>query len=352
MELMSMSVTFDYCSKRLLSLGEVEAALSNAKRHYEYSEKSSGERYVFATLNPATIAFLGDVGNYAAFKSLSVEGWLSLAQPPFAAFERILNDSRNDLARFASVSVNVGYEEKESKQTKRNYDSMGITLQKDRLLFSHSPHGSRVVRDYAYRRTFLARLIEIAALPLIIEDKGPQYRLAHAQAGYLWISGYSPPDLSPSIFKCELPGDSVTTALARLQRALVDLASSKRFEHSWSAYLLEEHELSAGAHSCAEQMYGILVSKGFPAESYTVGLHLTITHVEVVEHLRALCGPKDEILVPLCGFQLPHEDEHYFNLELKTTHRGHRLLVEASVPININELGTRLGVEFVERRRG
>ncbi len=347
-----MSVTFDFCSERLLSLDEIQVALSNAKRHYEYSDKASGERHVFVTLNPATIASSGDVGSYAAFKSLSVQGWLSLAQTPFSAFERILNDSRNDLARFASVFVDIGYEEKESKQTKRDYDRMGIALQKDELLFSYLPHGSRVVKDYAYRRTFLARLIEIAALPLIIEDKGPQYRLVHAQGGYLWISGYSPPDLSPSIFKCELPGDSITTALARLQRALAALASSKRFEHSWSAYLLEEHELSTGAHSCAEQMYGILMNKGFPAESYTVGLHLTITHVEAVEHLRALCGPKDEILVPLCGFQLPHEDEHYFNLELKTTHRGHRLLVEASVPIDVNELSTRLGVELVERGHG
>jgi hypothetical protein len=344
-----MSVTFDFCSEQLLSLDEVEAALSNAKRHYEYSEKSPGERHVFATLNVAAIARLGDVGDYAAFKSLSVQGWLSLAQPPFSVFERILNDSGRDLARFASVFVDIGYEEKESKQTKRNCDRMGVNLQKDRLLFSYLPHGSRVATDCAYRRTFFTRLIEIASLPLIVEDRGSHYRLVHAQGGYLWISGYSPPDLSPSIFKCELPGDSVKAALARLQRALADLASNKRFEYSWSAYLLEEHELSTHAHSCAEQMYTILVTKDFPAENYTLGLHLVIQRIEVVEHLRALCGPKDTMLVPLGGFGLPGEDEHYLNIEVETTARGHRLHVEASVPINVTELSANLGVELQEQ---
>jgi len=138
----------------------------------------------------------------------------------------------------------------------------------------------------------------------------------------------------------------------RMQRVLASLASSNRFEHSWSVSFSAEVGTAASESLLAEQTYRSLLNKGFPAESYFLSFDLRIREIEAVEFLKAFCGPKDEILVPLGGCPLPGEDEHYFNLELETTHRGHRLLVEASIPIDVKEMSTNLGVELIERGHG
>ncbi len=347
-----MTITFDYCSTQFLSIDEIHVALHHAREHYPVVREPPTEQQVFATLEPARLPAFMDLTVHARLEAFWIKGRLSHAGSPFPSFEHILNESSGDLAPVASVVAKVGYEDKASKQTKRNYDSIGIALHEGKILFVYSPHGSRVGNDHVYRRSFLPELIEIAALPLVMDDSGDYYRLTHQSGGYLWVSGCFPPDLSPTVFHCELSGDTVTMALARMQRALDAIASSKRFENSWSVSLSTEDQRRASDETLAGRTYRVLEAKCFPAESYFLSLDLKIREIEAVESLKSFCGAKDEILVPLCGFLLSHEDDHYFNLELGTTARGHRLLVEASVPVNVNKLGSRLGVELVERGHG
>ncbi len=340
---------FDYCSTRFLSIGEIHMALCHAREHYRSSRELPLERLVFVTLEPTKLPALVDLTDRANLWAFWIKGRLPRAGSPFPVFEHILNESSRDLAQAASVSVKIGYEEKESKQTKRNCDFIGVALHEGKILFVYSPHGSKVANDHVYRRSFLPKLIEIAALPLVIDDNGDYYRLAHQSGGYLWVSGCFPPDLSPTAFHCELPGDSVGMALARMQRALDAIASSKRFESSWSVSLAAEHQRRTSDKTLAERMYHLVEAKGFLAESYFLSLDLKIKGIEAVESLKLLCGPKDSMLVPLGGWGFPDEDEHFLNMEVETTARGHRLHVEASMLLNVKTLSANLGVELREQ---
>ena len=347
-----MPVTCDYRSTSVVSLDDLRRIRTNADDHYIFRPEIDLKEGIHAFFNPKSLPSLAQLGHGGKIVDLTVKGLLSLKEDPFPSFEQVLGVATTHFLGIAATWVDVGFEEKESRQTRRAYDSFCIRCQEGKFSFLYGANGSKSHTDRGYRKQFMGRLIEVAQLPLILEDCNDHYRLRHQFGGDLWISHITFPDLSPSTFRCELPEASAAGSLDRLRRSLDAFASPKRFEYAWTVVPLHQLEEPLQFNERIVGMYQIVLNCRLPATSYSLDLTYTIEGCDAIEPLKALCGPKDKVFVPLCSYWISNTKKEHLNLEVEICARGYRLLVEASVPIDMNELSAHLGVEVVERRHG
>ena len=273
---------------------------------------------------------------------LTAKGSLPTKIEPWPVFEQVCEQG-HEITEIGYITILCGFEEKNSKQTKRAYDSVSLKVSQGRKFFNYYSNGSRVLKDREYRKTFMAQVLEKVHLPIDYEEKDGHFRLNHASSGELRLWRASFGGLDPAGFFCELPEVSLGDAVRLVQVFLDEFATKKRFLHEWSAG--REHGGKATKEpDLAKRIYSLVVAADLPAETYEVDVEFNLQEPSGVESLRRFCGPDDEIFTRLCSFDLP--DDNYAEIIVVTTTRGHLPELTLRLPEGLVGVEDKLGLKF------
>ncbi len=326
-----MPVTFQYSSSKALSVDQLQDVSCWSRKCYLYEEPE--ERISLINLQPVKLPVLTSLLSAAEVSPIRIVGQLSTRKDPFQTFEYTLCRWMSLRKQFSSFTVKIGFAEKESQQSKRSHNRIDVNLIEGGLYLGFSDGGFRSLD----KRAVYSKLIEASCLPVRIENKGKHFRLVHTLGGNLSVNGCIPPDLCPGFFRCELTEDTVPLALLRMRHVLDAISRPKRLSHSWSTTLDSK---------VIEHAYRVLQEDDFLAERYTLDFKIIFKNLNAVDHVRTLFSPKDTMLWHLGTLGIPSDDRWYVNLDVETTSQGHRLKAEASEPVNIQDLSSRLGIQI------
>jgi hypothetical protein len=271
-----------------------------------------------------------------------IKGLLSLDVPPFPAFLDILARGKQPIGAQQCLAVSVGFEESASQQTEDAYDTISASVRKSRVLFDYVANGSRVMRDVEYAREFLQRVITTLDLPISMRTEGDHYFLAHTSGGQLNVSetrGIK--GESPAQFRCEMQGVEPEDLVNRMKIFLERFATGKRFDSSWTAWPATNFIMKRLPEMA--DLYRAVREIGFPAQRYFLDASFFLDDFRGIDALRSLCGP-GSIRTPLGGAEL--NAGNWLNFEIVTSADGHRIEIEARLPIEAAELADQLGMKL------
>lgn len=335
-----MAITFRFRDERNLELAEVRDVLVRGAsltgfRGFD-SEAVHDWFFERKTLEPF------EAPRGARIGSVVVEGQLQ-GKRPYEEFREVFRRGMGTVGAFGTLGVRVGFEERDSRQSKRTADTAGVWVIRGVPHFSYTPNGSRVAKDPGHRRDFMRRLAEASLVPLAFRDEGASFRLEHATGGELWTSGGGLGGVNPSQLRIAMPERCAIELVDILAQFLDSFGSGKRFDYAWRAQPTfdgrPQHEMEEGPRILAQ-----VVQAGFPAASYSIHVVFRLAEIEGIEILRALCGPKDEVLLTFCSFEWPRGNQ--VNLDVVTSAAGHRIEAECRLPVDAAEIGEPLGLQL------
>jgi len=256
---------------------------------------------------------------------MTIRGQLPVKDRCADVFGGILQRGKS-IGHIGNLDVECGFEELESKQTRRGYDAMGISILGGRHFFDYGANGpSRVSLDVTYGRAFIERLVAALQLPLRIVDVPEGFALEHSLGRYLWISqSRGPKHENPSGFRCAIAESTRESLLHRMDDFL-EVCASRQLVRSWRAT-----PLVAGVHLAPEEnasstvVYDTTVAARLPAMNYDLDLEYAIDRIEGVEAIRKLCGKRQQVLSTLCSFRVQRDEA---SLQALTSAGGHQLRI-------------------------
>jgi hypothetical protein len=272
---------------------------------------------------------------------LSIEGLLSLSRAPYEDFKGVLK-KHTAIGMIGCLKIEVGFQERNSKQSKRAYDVLSLEAVRGKMFFTYSANGSLVIKDMSYRKNFMRRLIDKAQLPLEIEEQGEHFYLSRTSPGQLSFLRYSGSNYgSPSGFTCEVPAQMYDISVDILRACVDDFGAPKHFKYSWNVSSSNAQKNNVGE---GKQIYDMVLNSNFPAEKYFIRAAIKVNSLLGLDTLKLLCGETDECSTPIASFSL--NNDNFANLIARTTAKGHLLQLESRFPIEIQEIEKQLGVEF------
>ncbi|MHB0939887.1 MAG: hypothetical protein ACYC6A_26120 [Armatimonadota bacterium] len=329
-----------YRSQFFYRHAEIEQICERARQAYSKYRVFQSQTCQHAYLHPGEgLPELGAVKGIR-FGSINAMGLLSLKKEPFSDFRQILTQGAS-IARMGRLILHVGFEEKNSKQTKRGYDVISILIERGKQSWGYSANGSLVSNDPHYCAGFFRRLVEIIQLPLSIREDEQGVHITHTIPGCEYRGGQQP--IYPSGFFCDLPDDSVDQLVSRMEIALQEFASTKRFVYQWDVLPDLTGRLFQPIPESLE-LYHMVAAAGFPAERHEVHVDFFMDTIEGVDALQPLCGAKDVIFSHICSFNI--DKDRWANLEVETTMQGHRIRLETRLPVDTREIKATLGAAF------
>lgn len=341
-----MAAEFDYVAQGTFSLSELRAMLSLAQTNLHATSRMGTSVRVSIYLEPTWPLPLISFPSIIRLEDISITGFLSVKSPPYDTFKAILADGANHVGKKACLEVAVGFEEKNSQQSKKGYDKLAVELRQGCLFVSYEANGSLVMKDKAYARTFMEQLIACMGLPLVVTNAGDDYRFRHTEGGELRLSRCRGGEgISPSGFRCEVRTNDYHAWVDLLNKAVSANSTAKRFMHSWAVYPFVGQTCQPSSE-VSLQLYELVAKSRWPAESFFLRCSATILDLEAIEWLRKLCGPKDECFIPAGHVILA--DEKYINFDVVTSVNGHRLKLSSSAPLDTSAIAQALGVEIRE----
>ncbi|NOZ69220.1 MAG: hypothetical protein GXP46_08270 [Deferribacteres bacterium] len=337
-----MGVEYDYLSERYFSVEELLRIHETARRTLsgfdDFSTGSIGHAY----FEPERLPLLHDLKGIRLI-DISTEGYLTLKKEPWDDFRDILERGANTIGKIGLLLLRCGFEEKNSKQTKRGYDTVDVKVEKGKRYFGYSANGSRVTNDVQYRKTFMTQFISAINLPLSIEEKDNYFTLRHNLSGELRISRGGLRGENPSAFFCEMPGASNDELIERMKICMEKFASKKRFEYTWTARCS-----GIGSSELSRQIYDMVIESNFPAIRYFLDIEYSLDDIYGLEVLKGMCGPDDEVFAGFFSFTLP-EDNHA-EARIHATFQGYQLMLTMTDSAYLKLVEEKLGLKFREVR--
>lgn len=277
-------------------------------------------------------------------RTISTVAHLNVDQDPFPIFKEVFSQTERTIASNGIVSAGCGFEPKDSMSTSEYFDSVSVSLRKEKKLFSYWP-SSELTNSKEHRKNVMSRIIRALSLPINIEEKENDFFLTHSLGGELNISRAGLRKASPWDFVCEINNVSAMELLHLLAKFLQEFASDKRYEYTWSARAVGEPGDSSVQLS-SKAIYDFLAESKLPASYYVVDFKFTIESLLGIDTIQELCGPKDEVYIRLCSFDLP--PNNYGGVTVITTAGGHQLEIKLRLPEKSKEFESKLGIKFHE----
>jgi hypothetical protein len=277
-------------------------------------------------------------------KDFSLSGRLDAAHQTAPALAQVLRHAE-PIGAVAVCWLTCWFEEATSSQPADACDDLRVGIRLGKYYFRYQANASRVDLDADYRAQFLRRLIRVARLPLVAEERGGHSFLRHTAGGDLWISkAGGPDDEDPSGFRCEVPVTSPEDLVARLDAAL-QVSAGRRFSYEWTAsqFLADGHPPDP---AISERLYDLVGAAHLPASTYDLGLDFDLLAPEGLEAVRRLCGPETVVTTDFFAFDLPGGNR--VGVRVLTSASGHRLQFvldsrnDAALRTAVARLGLRL----------
>jgi hypothetical protein len=336
----------NYCYKAtgLFSLEDIVRMRDRARDVYggsggfldfSYRAKQSGELIIKGPLEPLPEAKGVEFGDFF------IIGHLPVKEKSLDELFLILAMCEDPIGRYGNFSIEIGYEEKTSKQTRRNCDHVGVGIKTGKKYFIYRPSGSNVAKDTKYRKDFIRQLIETAGLPLNVIEREKGFMLSHHQESGLFISASEPGGLNPSSFRCELEGVSVGELESRVKTILNKYATEKRFEYWWSIATMGMENAEAN------RIYNVAVEKKIAAQKVEIGFSYILRQLEGIDFLRYLPGQKKEFSTRVCTFDLPGQVTA--ELHAITSVSGHFLEISITNPSGLPEVEAKLNLKLEKK---
>jgi hypothetical protein len=329
-----MSETVDFITCQSVTASALESVVERVSQHFSITGDLTGKGWAIAFFYPTRVSAFDGQG--ITFLDLCVTGRLSLGDEALLQQAAAYAQLERAFTGIAGIGMRVGFEEKQSRQSKRGYDTVGLgrISKNESRLFSYSANGSLVMKNREYGKQFIQELIRVAELPIHFIDSSPRPSLEHASGGYLNMrKGFT-------AFKCALPNETVEESVGRVRRVLEHCATPKRLDRHWNVNVA-----ASGTPGKANEILARTAKLGLPAESLEVNGRFILEEPCGVAAIQRLCGPEDVVFSPLCSFDL--EPPFYANLSVKTTAEGHWIELELIDESALPEIEEALGLEFV-----
>lgn len=335
-----MSENIEYRIKGHISLNDLIRIVEKAKSVFSTFNGFSEDDEHNAFLYPERLVALSDLGGFA-IRAITTNGYLPLKDDSIDLFKEVFGKGREAIGSIGLLIGLIGFEERNSQQSKRGYDTVNIRLENGKQYFSYNANGSKVLADLEYRRMFMQSLVHKLELPVrIVEDK-IGFKLIQSDSKELKVlrSGFH--GENPSGFMVELSGISDAELVNLLKKSIKEFASQKRFEFEWSVLCSGYPDKDTSL-----LIYDKVRQAGFPAKSYELQVEYSLKSIQGLEVLRKSCGKKDVIFFRPCGFSLPEDD--YCEVVIVISTSGYELKFSFKNPDNLHELEQKLGLTLEE----
>lgn len=333
-----MAETCTYRSEGLLSTSlivDLDSRLSQEMKGYGGFQSGSRQSVYLEALEslPELPALTG-----AKLGRTVISG--KLASEPWDVFREVLRRAPQ-LFPAESSQVQVGFEERESRQSVRAYDTVSSTFRVGKPFFCYGANGSRVAKEPSYARGFLAEVIEALELPLELTTEGEEYFLRHSRGGTLHLSMKGLKNQNPRAFHCEMEGATEDELVDLMQRFLSRFAGEKRFGQSWQIWTASN--LIFKPIPEAENLYRSVREAGFPADEYELQTTVFIDGLEGLDLWQGLVSGDTQMFTELGSVEL--SKTNWLKTGVVTTSEGHRLEVETRLEMDPAEIEEILGVK-------
>jgi hypothetical protein len=333
-----MAETCSYRSETLLSvpeLAEFDRRLSREVNGYLGFEPGSCQNVYLEDLEslPELPALTGaKLGRTVIFGRLRGEPWDAFREVLWRAPQLLPSENSE---------VQVGFEERESRQGARAYDTVSSTFRAGQPFFCYGANGSRVAKEPSYARSFLAEVIEALELPLELTTEGEEYFLRHSRGGTLHLPRKGSRNQNPKAFHCALDGATGDELADLMQAFLTRFASDKRLNQSWQIWTASN--LIFKPMPGAEELYRAVREADFPADQYELHLTVFIEGLEGLDLWQGLVSGETQIFTEVGSVEL--SKTNWLKTGVVTTSEGHRLDVETRLEMDPAEIEEVLGVK-------
>jgi len=343
-----MGVTFRYVSQDTIGPDRLDSLWMLWRAQAPCFESRIGELRDAAFLQPKkalpSLAGLSGV----QIISVRVQGHIPPEMDTKEAFREVFNKGKESIGSVGGLSCSVGFEEISSRQSRRAYDTLSVTIAEGRRRFiTYCANGSKVMKDPAYTWHFVQDFVQRLVLPVrfkvvgshfYLEHDDPEMTLQRLRAG---LDG-----ADPCGFRCEVDWED-EVLLEKMFDILPVIATDRRFDIHWAANTIHESPSPEESDRANRAFWEQVIRCEFPADGYFVHIDLRVRALADLEALGRLCGPDDVSYVTLCTFAI-EEEIGEVRTEIKT--QGYRLLFECSAPVDVARLSAILGIAFREKR--
>jgi hypothetical protein len=341
-----MGESFDCVSRDVLGIDELEAHWVLWKERLPSFKSQIGKFPDTAFLHPKVV--IPTLSNYPGIQvsSVRVQGYIPSKMDTKEAFREVFHKGAKTIGVAGGLMCSVGFEEINSRQSKRAYDTLSVAIAKGRRFFSYCANGSKVMNDPVYRQYFIEDLLRRLTLPVRIKVAGGYFYLVHENPIMelqLLMAGLD--GRSPCSFSCQVEwGEDIL--VEKIFEVLPMISTKKRFEVHWTASSMDElpspEECDKGIRIFLEQ----IVQCELPAKEFFVDLGFRIQDLAGVEALRHLCDQHDVCHVALYTFAIGKE---FVRILAEIKAEGYRLLFECPMTVDVTWLSEVLGLPFQEK---
>jgi len=336
-----MGVTFDYYIHGYVPLTEVLRIYELAGKIFSSRSYFSPGSHVNGYFHPDKIP---DLNSFSGLniQGISTHGSIKKKNEPLEKLKSILTLGEHDIGEIGLLSVDWQFKEQESTEIKGCNDSFRIEIRQGKRYFGYYSNGSKVNRNKEYGRQFMRKLINAVDLPLDIVEEDGNYLLRHTLRHELSIRRAGFGDRNPSAFLCEMKDSTVEQLFLMLKSSFASVGTDKQNKFSWGA--------STGAltdHALSRKIYTYVYEFGFYADAYSLDLEFSLEHINDIEHIRSICGPKDKIYTEICSFDL--SKDNFANFHVITSQLGHRVYFELRLPEDIKQIEDKLDVKIQQQ---
>jgi hypothetical protein len=246
-----------------------------------------------------------------------------------------------ELPRGMQARIRIGFEERQSKQSRSSCDTAGLSFTNGNVSFSYYADGSKVARDLEYRRAFYSRLIDIMMLPLSTRDVQGGFIFEHRNPEGLEILRGGEDGKNPSAFHCQISKEEISGYGGKLMRALGEIGSGKIFQFQW---MMGTGRGGNPSHlpASGNEVFRFISSMKPSAENYELQAQATFSTLDELDLIRSSVSRKDSILVQVGAFAF--DAERFVNVEVRANEEGYQINLESRHPIPAS-LATKYGAD-------
>jgi hypothetical protein len=338
-----MAETYDLESINYLTRDDIQAVINRVNKAFTdvglQGEEDCHSFYLQALSKEEVLAF----PKVSGLQDVALKGILSVKTLPWVEFRQVFENLNEQVKRYGACFLKIGYEEKETKQSKKGYETVGLKVDQGIFYFIYRANGSKVCADQDYGKSVIQELISCLGLAVTLEEGADFYKLIPTR-GELKILRGGLFGKNPSAFHYELDVNEPEKLIAMLQTAYEFLGSGKVFECSWSCLprLAEDNPYKDDVFS----FFDLMRQQDLPADSYDLDLQLQVKELADLDVLQTLCRDRDQMYTRLVSFDIDEDD--YGELTVQTTKQGHKLQLSMRIAENVEQVAQALGVAFKE----
>jgi hypothetical protein len=252
---------------------------------------------------------------------------------------KIMKEHHDSIGRCGVLAVDCSYEELTSNQHPLYCDSIGVWRRRGKWnLACNTLSQSQAWQSTKYRKEYFAKVIKIAALPLVMRETGKKFFLTHKTGGEVttFLAGFD--GENPFGFECELSDVDHADAMRRFCKSIA--AVSKRiFNYTW-------HAGPQAEETSDPLVYDLVQAVRLPAPSgYQLELRHRLESLGGLQSLQSLCSETDRLVTQIGEGVTPTGGKATFHVV--TTHEGYWFELQlASATPYAAELAKMLGLTW------